>query len=173
MEQIYLNLINMCSRYAYLIYISLWQFSVWIFRSGHQRWVYHGYEPAAAVGSILQNFDNLINWTMAYRLDSDIPIPWGLYLYFKIELLTFRRLTCVTLRDCFRYGIYHLKSEERRKSEEGMEFIQPLNKTKMAAWFASHCSVPSKREEIVKVMQSMMQVCSILNLQLNMCQLLV
>ncbi|CAG7820259.1 unnamed protein product, partial [Allacma fusca] len=47
------------------------------FRFTNQYWVLYGLEPPMFFTKKLQSFGDLFNWTMTYRSDSDVHLPYG------------------------------------------------------------------------------------------------
>lgn len=76
---------------------------------------------------------NAINWTMTYRLDSDIP---------------------------YKYGEIKLKSNMSEKSSDTIKNFVDIyrKKTKEVAWFVSDCVTESLREKYVKTLQKYINV---------------
>ena len=99
------------------------------------------------------NYDNRLkgffNWTMTYRLDSDIPKPYG-FLADKNSSGNHFNLTL-------------LKDREWRKQSPA-DLIYPeeirkrANRKKLVAWVVSHCRTKSNREGYVREMQKYIQV---------------
>ncbi|XP_023237561.1 alpha-(1,3)-fucosyltransferase C-like [Centruroides sculpturatus] len=92
-----------------------------------QVWVWHTLEAPPNTGS-LRDFDGLFNWTATYRLDSDVPAPYG----------WFRRLRpdepAPSLRDYWR------------------------GKSAPAVWFVSNCLTYSNREGYVRELRRSLPV---------------
>ena len=79
-------------------------------------------------GNQLSHFDNFFNWTMSYRLDSDIPYNYGRFvpkIRVDMSTITFDRLE---------------------------------NKSKFAIWMSSHCETASQREIYIKELMKYVQV---------------
>lgn len=92
-------------------------------RSPKQRWIMYEVESASYLYQDLAYYDGVFNWTMTYRLDSDIPFRYG-----RID----------PIKPPF-------SSLSPRNYAEG--------KTKLAAWFVSNCLTHSRREKIVQFMK--------------------
>ena len=91
------------------------------FRRQEQRYIFLSPEPPVLFAEQqIAKFNHIFNWTMSYRLDSDIP-----YLY----------------------------GEVTPHSTPPPFVNQPVktnkDKTKLVAWFVSHCSTQSRREAYV------------------------
>ncbi len=88
-------------------------------RRPEQRYIFLSPEPPVLFGEHhIEKFNGLFNWTMSYRLDSDI-----LYSYGQVEPATLPSVAISTKK---------------------------LNKTKLVAWFVSHCFTHSRREAYVE-----------------------
>lgn len=55
------------------------------FRMHHQLWIFHMMEAPVHTWINLKPFEGLFNWTMTYRRDSDVYIPYGRLLPRKKE----------------------------------------------------------------------------------------
>ncbi|XP_013775480.1 alpha-(1,3)-fucosyltransferase C-like [Limulus polyphemus] len=104
------------------------------YRFGSQRWV--AFMTEAPPHDKLRHgksnfsiFNNIFNWSMTYRLDSHIPIPFG---------ATFKR--------------------ERVLSLNALTQDTIPTKTRLVAWFVSHCHTPAKRESFVEELQHYIKV---------------
>ncbi|XP_050692676.1 alpha-(1,3)-fucosyltransferase C-like isoform X2 [Eriocheir sinensis] len=98
-------------------------------RSPHTRYIFWLMESASYLYGSVIPFNGVFNWTFTYRRDSDIYNPYG---------RVYRRRTPLPTPPI------------PRDYAEG--------KTKMAAWFVSHCHTESDREALVKEMQKWMKV---------------
>ena len=76
-----------------------------------------------------KHFNNFFNWTMTYRIDSDIPLFYG-----RIQRLQ-----------------HSLLSPNIRNNNA-------TNKTRLVAWMVSHCSTDSRREEYVEQLKRHIKV---------------
>ncbi|XP_049878427.1 alpha-(1,3)-fucosyltransferase C-like [Pectinophora gossypiella] len=103
-------------------------------RSPHQKYIYFNTESADNYPVCNQIFDGFFNWTATYRLDSDIIYPY----------ILIRNKTGDVVGP-------KLNMEWVGNMEEiDEELASKLrNKSKAAAWFVSHCSSSSRREEFV------------------------
>ncbi|XP_066953051.1 uncharacterized protein [Macrobrachium rosenbergii] len=97
-------------------------------RSPHTRYVFWSWESADNMFDNLQQFKNVFNWTFTYRLDSDIPNPYG---------AVYRRRVPKPLPVGKNYA---------------------SGKTKLAAWFVSNCDTKSGRERLVKKLKNWINV---------------
>ena len=94
-----------------------------------QQWIFYRREPPSLLHPVQYSvFDNLINLTLTYRQDSDFPIS---------EFIVRRR------------G----KSD---RPYVGKDYAR--NKSKLAAWFASHCYTQSKRQVFVEELLKHMDI---------------
>ncbi|XP_045108576.1 alpha-(1,3)-fucosyltransferase C-like isoform X2 [Portunus trituberculatus] len=103
-------------------------------RSPHQRWVFFEMESASYVYQNINVYNGLFNWTMTYRLDSDIQDRYGAVLP------------------------GHSPSPPASSSPYTPERNYAKGKTKMAAWFVSNCNAKSGRDDVVKKMKTLMKI---------------
>ncbi len=111
-------------------------------RSPQQRYVFWNLESAAWRESLnTSTLGNFFNWTLTYRWDSDMVMPYG-YV---------RPTRNVPLHPSGNQ-LKQLMSDQKVNYAEG--------KTKMAAWFVSNCvdNVHSNRNEMVKLLQRYIQI---------------
>jgi alpha-1,3-fucosyltransferase len=110
-------------------------------RSPHQRYVFWNLESAELVEFINTTIlANYFNWTLTYRWDSDLVMPYG-YV---------RPTGKVPL---------HPSPDELKLLISNQTINYAAGKTKMAAWFVSNCIyVRSSRMEMVKILQKYIQV---------------
>ena len=97
-----------------------------------QVFVFVSYEPPSYIHSDVYKsleWDGVFNWTMTYRLDSDIP---------------------------YRYGQFVQRADEKRKGKNYTKIFK--EKHKMAAWIVSHCNSSSKREAYVEKLKKYIDV---------------
>jgi hypothetical protein len=113
-------------------------------RLPHQRYVFFSIEsPAWAAYRVARMANFLFNWTMTYRWDSDVIYPYG---YITPTGNVPLHPTPNQMKKLF------LSSNETKVN-------YAKGKTKMAAWFVSHCnSQMSRRIEMVKILQNYFQV---------------
>ena len=83
--------------------------------------------------SFMRSIEITMDWTMTYRTDSDLFIPYGTLIKRKKQ----------SNEKIFNYEFNHTMFE---------------SKTKDAAWFVSHCSTESKRENYVDELRKYIQV---------------
>ncbi|KAL7011759.1 hypothetical protein ACKWTF_014432 [Chironomus riparius] len=93
----------------------------------------------------LKTEDYFFNMTFTYRLNSDIFWNYGLFADIETSSIV------APSRDV------KWKKPEIVDDPELLKFIK-TSKTKMAAWFSSHCGVASNRENLAKKIQEFMQV---------------
>lgn len=108
-------------------------------------------------------FTRYINWTMTYRLDSDIPYLYGTVIprqYNKTQYLIDTERTGFTVKD----NIFNNYIEEVSKKPIGIQgkryseiFSQKDNVT-AAVWLVSHCVTASRRENFVGQLQQFVNV---------------
>lgn len=100
-------------------------------RPQHQRYVLLTQESPQTMKKFHpENYSDFFNWTMSYRSDSDIQLPYG-RIYAKQHILN---------------------------TPDNNFYRRNLNKTKLVAWMVSHCKTPSKREGYVRELQKHIQV---------------
>jgi alpha-1,3-fucosyltransferase len=108
-------------------------------RMSSQRYVALRVEPPVdpPVGYSIKKdlLENFFNWSMSYRQDADIQLPYG----------TIRPL------------------QEREKPGRRWKRIRTMNESKngssaIVAWMVSHCSTDSKREDYVKELRKFIDV---------------
>ncbi|CAN7947647.1 unnamed protein product [Ixodes hexagonus] len=94
-----------------------------------QKWVFWSMEPPPY--SLFPGFNNtmnIFNWTMTYRLDSDLPVQYG-----RLE-----------------------KNDEAAPEKDHRALWK--SKSVMAVWMVSHCSTSGRREEYVKELKKYLNV---------------
>ncbi|CAG9810443.1 unnamed protein product [Chironomus riparius] len=92
------------------------------------------------------NYDrNFFNMTLTFRLDSDIL--WNYGLFFDIETGSVVAPS--------KYAKW--REPEIVDDPQILEFVTK-SKSKLAAWFVSHCDAPSNRESLTKKIQEFMEV---------------
>ena len=113
-------------------------------RSPHQRYIFASIESAAFPNNYvnahrdqdetLAAMAGFFNWTMTYRLDSDIVHPYG----------------WIEPNDPHQVPLHPGSEEYKRLVEQAAtEVNHAVGKTKMAVFFASNCNSHSNREELV------------------------
>ncbi|KZS12523.1 putative Alpha--fucosyltransferase C [Daphnia magna] len=111
-------------------------------RRGHQRFIFLTQEtPLISQTLDVSALANVFNWTMTYRLDSDI-----LLLYGRIHP---RRTAPKTAED-----IRTLMGKTRSMSAKNYA----ANKTSAVVWMASHCDTPSRREVYIRQLSEFIPV---------------
>ncbi|CDW55708.1 glycoprotein 3 alpha L fucosyltransferase [Trichuris trichiura] len=96
-------------------------------RDAHQIWIFFSLESPLNTPSFA-NLNGVVNWTATYRLDSDIPIPYGLYK-----------------------PIGRVISSEYKQSWFA-------GKSSLVAWFSSNCFTMNQREAYVRELSRYIQV---------------
>ena len=97
------------------------------------------------------SFSGFFNWTMTYRLDSDIPHPYGRTLPKSSE---------------FSYSssmphwehVFTLAEFAKSLGQRSREFRALAHRPKAVAWIVSHCDTESDREMYVEELQKHIQV---------------
>ncbi|XP_046610660.1 alpha-(1,3)-fucosyltransferase C-like isoform X1 [Neodiprion virginianus] len=115
-------------------------------RSPNQRYIFADFETQVfhPIPKRLE-FNNFFNWTMTYRRDGDIMRPHAIFR--KISTNEFIPPDIPA---------QWLDVSGGNVSESTRLLFK--KKSKMAAWFVSHCSTNSKRENIVKKLQKYVKV---------------
>jgi alpha-1,3-fucosyltransferase len=114
-------------------------------RSLHQRYVFWSWEAPVwrIYGDDTSAMANFFNWTMTYRWDSDMIHPYG-YITPTGDVPL------------------HPTPDQMKKLfllSDDIKVNYAQGKTKMAAWFVSHCnSQMSRRIEMIKKLQNYIQV---------------
>ena len=124
-------------------------------RRSNQRYVMYFSESPMNYKYDLDRFNNFFNWTMTYRLDSDIPFPYG---------------RIVQKRQNFSYVPYLHELKEWDYTYDSTEFTASLNTTRSkefhalahrpnaVAWIVSHCNTGSGRERYVNELRKHIHV---------------
>ena len=92
-----------------------------------QTWIYYNREPPTT-SPRMDNWTDVINWTVTYRRDSDVMFPWGL----------FRKGTPSNNIPLFNDTDWSMK--------------------RLVLWLVSNCITHSKRESYVNLMESVIKV---------------
>ena len=97
---------------------------------------------------------DFFNWTMTYRLDSDVPRPYG-----WVEP-TNRTSRSLPPRSCekYKWRTYNEAEFARSLPNQTKEFKQLAKRPKLVAWIVSHCRTRSSRETYVKELQKHINV---------------
>ncbi|XP_008554692.1 alpha-(1,3)-fucosyltransferase C isoform X1 [Microplitis demolitor] len=124
------------------------------YRSTHQRYIYFSWE--SPVSRPLNDHEfvlnpNFYNWTMSYRLDSDIRRPYG-----QVRDIESNKIIAPP-RDPDGVVKWRLPHDDKYiPTEDEMLIIK--GKKKMAAWFVSHCETNSQREILVNNLQQYFEI---------------
>ena len=93
------------------------------YRRLDQRWILlHHEAPPYTPENLLQGLNNLINWTVTYRTDSDVVLT----------------------------PKYRRKASDARMDRHERPSHMAANKTRLVAWFVSNCKTDSHREDFVQ-----------------------
>ena len=95
----------------------------------------------------LSRLNGLFNWTMTYRWDSDVPVPYGLVLP-RAPLSDAVRLSA--LPEVVQRVLPQRPTLERSR--------RPRPKKGLVAWMVSNCDTPSRREQYVTDLRKHIQV---------------
>lgn len=93
-----------------------------------QVWILLNYEPPERSRVNLNKWRNMFNWTWSYRRDSDFSFPY--------------------------FDVVPIKNAPQNRNFSGIL----EKKSKMAAWFVSHCNTESKREKYIQEMQKYVDI---------------
>ncbi len=112
-------------------------------RSSHQRYVFWILESAGWIKFLdTSPLGNFFNWTLTYRWDSDMVMPYG-----------YVRPTGQVPLHPSENQLKHLMSS----SDQKVNYAE--GKTKMAAWFVSNCRTQtSSRNELIKVLKKYIEI---------------
>ena len=111
-------------------------------RSPHQRYIHWVIESSQYLYMDIHNLDNLFNWTMTYKQNSDFYLPYGRVVKIK-EHPPAGSPELAKLIEDFGQNNKHLA---HNRSSVGN-----------AAWFVSHCATQARREKYVKELQKHMK----------------
>ncbi|XP_059351260.1 glycoprotein 3-alpha-L-fucosyltransferase A-like isoform X2 [Daphnia carinata] len=109
-------------------------------RRNNQRFVFLTQESPDVMTTLnVTTMDNVFNWTMSYKFNSDIQMP---------------------------YGRIRLRSTAPRNPAETQQRIKEMqwaknyaaNKTRLVAWMVSHCETPGHRERYVAQLKKFIPV---------------
>ena len=123
-------------------------------RLPHQRFIYYNYETMVGFEDypMFNKTKNYFNWTMTYRRDSDI---YEVRAYGALRRRTNARHPPINLPVRLSPDVLPpnpasmmMPSTNHNKSLDGQQFL--AKKTKMVAWFVSHCRTDSLREKYFK-----------------------
>jgi len=109
-------------------------------RSSHQRFVFLNQESPQTSPLDLQLYKNYFNWTMTYKLNSDILLLYG-------------RIKPKDSAPKSQYEVNKLISKSGRWNKN-----YAASKTRTVAWMVSHCVTNSKRETYVREMKKYINV---------------
>lgn len=129
-------------------------------RQPHQRFIYMTMEsPLSYNAPADHRLNDFFNWTMTYRLDSDLPRPYG---FFELQLPGRMQVEQ-------RYNPFQWKPQafltykedpwfQKVLPSKSKEFHQLAERPKKVAWIVSRCDSPSRREDYVKELQKYIPV---------------
>ena len=101
-----------------------------------QRWVFFLLESPIHLRTLGNTMNDKFNWTMMYRLDSDIPLTYGK----------------VTKKSTAKLSARMVKTSTETKN------MTAIKKKKLISWMVSNCHTPSKREKYVRELQKYINV---------------
>ncbi|XP_001848007.2 alpha-(1,3)-fucosyltransferase C isoform X1 [Culex quinquefasciatus] len=117
-------------------------------RTPSQIYVAANMESPAHTKHLLEGDANFFNWTMTYRLDSDVV--WNYNNVVEMDAADDRAFVGPSQRPQWRRGADDYRNETLEELAR--------RKDKMAAQFVSHCDTFSGRDELVKAIQRLMPV---------------
>lgn len=119
--------------------LSLYKFPTDERRRPAQRYIFFSQEPPTYIGEEVDKFNHLFNWTMSYAAHSDIRYHYG-----EITSLPSAPTSHTALKANIKATRY------------GQNFA--AGKTKLVAWFVSHCYTQSRREKYVTILRQYIPV---------------
>ena len=122
-------------------------------RKPHQRFVYFSMESPAMFGHANKDLDDMFNWTMTHRLDSDLPREYG-----WVEPINSTRFYARSLPELESMGEQrwpvdydeHAFAQSLLENETKRELLdqQYTSRPKTTAWVVSNCVSLSRREQL-------------------------
>lgn len=112
-----------------------------------------------------EGFADFFNWTMTYRSDSDLPIPYGRILPLNSTNHDFHSRNDVHSWKPFNYTEFHSTLHQRPA-----EFLELAQRPKLVAWIVSNCHTNSERELYVKELSKHINVTIFGGCGLEKCQ---
>jgi alpha-1,3-fucosyltransferase len=109
-------------------------------RSGHQRFVFLTQESPQTIFLDSSKWNNYFNWTMSYRLESDIRLLYGR----------------VRRKDSAPASRSEARQMIKETHQRSRNFLRGRNRS--VAWMASHCETNSKREAYVTELRKYIDV---------------
>ncbi|XP_047995513.1 alpha-(1,3)-fucosyltransferase C-like [Leguminivora glycinivorella] len=109
-------------------------------RSPHQKYTFASIESAGNYPICSNRLDNFFNWTWTYRLNSESR--WGYLVVRDAE----NKIIGPNI------DMHWMKLEDMDPVSEEL-VVQLRNKTKVAAWFVSHCGTKNRREKFAEKLQ--------------------
>lgn len=97
-----------------------------------QKWIWLSLEPPANNGP-LAAYDGVFNWTMSYRRDADVPIPYG-------------RL------------VPRAAASAPAGDEDDVDYVVPSNKTHLVCWVVSNYKSRHKRSKVYQRLKQVTKV---------------
>ena len=98
-------------------------------------------------------FKNFFNWTMTYRLDSDIPHPYGRVIPINSTFSYTQKLNEIQWEHSYNETNFVSTLESRSR-----EFLALSKRFKAVAWVVSNCASESDRENYVSELRRHIQV---------------
>ncbi|KAJ8720915.1 hypothetical protein PYW08_006380 [Mythimna loreyi] len=112
-------------------------------RSPHQKYMYFNMESSDYYPVCDVRFDGFFNWTVTYKLNSDIPFTYLLIRDKKGRIVGPKR------KMRWKRGIMRTNKDD---FDDFDDRLRVQNKTKAAAWFVSNCYTKSGREGFARAL---------------------
>jgi alpha-1,3-fucosyltransferase len=130
-------------------------------RKPNQRFVYMNMEsPLSHSNSMGQSarYHHFFNWTMSYRLDSDLPRPYGFFVEHDNDTNQSYFPQQWHLDDFLPYKEDFFFQQIQQQQLPRTAFRSLAQRPKKVAWIVSRCQSPSHREDYVKELQKYIDV---------------
>ena len=103
---------------------------------------------------LFSSFSDFFNWTMTYRLDSDIPRPYGFILPKDVTL---KRMS--DLREyAGKWKPFHMQEFKKSLAKKSKSFHDLSKRPKSVGWIVSNCNTESRREDYVRTLREHVDV---------------
>lgn len=151
-DAIVIHGINFFLDYRVNHYIRSW-------RKPHQRFVFFMMEPPPNGPQFTSPIYNFFwNYTMTYRTDSDVPMPYG-FIAPKVDRIHGGDLRAVQiLQTEWPVDFNATDFIKNVLPNKGADFFKAADKPKKVAWVASRCKSNSHREEFVQELKKYIEV---------------
>lgn len=117
-------------------------------RRPHQRFIFFTQEPPPSIEPMnISGYRNYFNWTMTYRMDSDVRLLYG-----RIHA----KASAPKLDEEIRAKIQETHLSVHRKGKKRRKTI--TKKTRLAAAMISHCNTDGRREDYIKQLKKYVKI---------------